>query len=39
MQEIAVYFCLGIALAYVYKKIFGKKKPKKNCGDDDCACH
>jgi hypothetical protein len=40
MQEILVYFALGIALAYLYNKFFGKKKPKKNCGDnDDCGCH
>lgn len=39
MQEIFVYFALGIALAYLYNKFFGKKKPKKNCGDDNCGCN
>jgi hypothetical protein len=39
MQQILVYFALGIALSYLYNKFFGKKKPKKNCGDmDDCGC-
>lgn len=40
MQQILVYFALGIALSYLYNKFFGKKKPKKNCGDkDDCGCN
>lgn len=49
MQQILVYFALGIALAYLYNKFFGKKtrakgeqsgaKPKKNCGDDECGCN
>lgn len=39
IQEILVYIVLVIALAFLYQKFFGKKKPKKNCGDDDCGCH
>jgi len=39
MQQILVYFTLGIALAYLYKKFSGKKKRKKNCDDDDCGCN
>jgi hypothetical protein len=39
MQQILAYFALGIALAYLYNKFFWKKKPKKNCSDDDCGCH
>jgi hypothetical protein len=39
MQEILVYFTLGIALAYLYNKFFGKKKPKNNCEEEDCGCN
>jgi hypothetical protein len=39
VQEIITYVALGIALAFLYQKFFGKKKPKKNCGDGDCGCH
>jgi len=38
-QEIIAFVFLGFALAFLYKKFFGKKKPKKNCGSDDCGCH
>ena len=38
IQEILVYVVLVIAVAFLYKKFFGKKKPKKDCGDD-CGCH
>lgn len=40
LQEVLTYLALGIALAFLYEKFFKKKKPKKNCGDDDnCGCH
>jgi hypothetical protein len=38
MQQILVYIALGIALGFLFKKFFGKKKSKKNCGDEDCGC-
>lgn len=38
IQEIIVYLLLGIALAFLWKKFFGKKKKDKNCGGDDCGC-
>jgi hypothetical protein len=39
IQEILAFSALGIALAFLIKKFFWKKKSKKNCGDDDCGCH
>jgi hypothetical protein len=39
IQEILAFSALGIALAFLIKKFFWKKKFKKNCGDDDCGCH
>jgi membrane protein implicated in regulation of membrane protease activity len=40
IQEILAFIALGIALAFLIKKFFFKrKKSKKNCGDDDCGCH
>jgi hypothetical protein len=39
IQEILVYVVLVFALGFLYQKFFGKKKPKKNCGDDDCGCN
>ncbi len=39
-QEIIAYLLLGIAVAFLWKKFFGKKKKDKNCGNDtDCGCH
>ncbi|MDD2985676.1 FeoB-associated Cys-rich membrane protein [Flavobacterium sp.] len=38
-QEIVAFIVLGIALFYLYKKFFWKKKNKKSCGEDDCGCH
>ncbi len=38
-QEILSFTALGIALAFLVKKFFFKKKKSdKNCGDD-CNCH
>jgi hypothetical protein len=40
IQEIIAFAALGIALAFLFKKFFlKKKKSEKNCGDDDCGCH
>jgi len=40
IQEIIAFSALGIALAFLLKKFFlKKKKSDKNCGDDDCGCH
>jgi hypothetical protein len=39
IQEILTYITLGIAVAFLFKKFFFKKKKSdKNCGDD-CNCH
>jgi glycopeptide antibiotics resistance protein len=40
-QEIVAFIALGIAVAFLFKKFFLKrKKSNKNCGsDDDCGCH
>jgi hypothetical protein len=38
-QEILTYITLGIAITFLAKKLFFKrKKTNKNCGDD-CNCH
>lgn len=38
LQEILAYITLGIAVAFLFKKFFIKKKTtNKNCGDD-CNC-
>ncbi|SHN17863.1 FeoB-associated Cys-rich membrane protein [Flavobacterium xinjiangense] len=39
IQEIIAFIALAIALAFLIRKFFLKKKSKKNCGDDDCGCH
>jgi hypothetical protein len=40
IQEIIAFAALGIALAFLIKKFFlKKKKSDKNCGDDNCGCH
>jgi len=38
-QEILVCITVIIAFAFLVKKFIWKPKSKKNCGDDDCACH
>ncbi len=38
-QEILVYIALGIAIGFLAQKFTGKKKSKKGCDKDDCACH
>ena len=38
IQYILIYITLGIAVAFLFKKFFlKKKKTNKNCGDD-CNC-
>jgi glycopeptide antibiotics resistance protein len=41
VQEIIAFIALGIALAFLIKKFFFKKKKSdKNCGSgDDCGCN
>ncbi len=41
LQEILAFLALGIALTFLIKKFFlKKKKSDKNCGgDSDCGCH
>lgn len=36
---VLVYISLAIAVFFVLKPLIGKKKPKKNCGENDCGCH
>lgn len=39
-QEIIAFGILGIAVAYLIKKyFFKKKKSDKNCGSGDCGCN
>ncbi len=38
-QEIIAFIALGIAIVFLIKKFFFKKKNSKNCGSDDCGCH
>nr|WP_294933618.1 FeoB-associated Cys-rich membrane protein [uncultured Flavobacterium sp.] len=38
-QEIVVYVLLALALFFLWRKFFGKKKNDKNCGDGDCGCN
>ncbi|XDU95200.1 FeoB-associated Cys-rich membrane protein [Flavobacterium sp. WC2429] len=40
-QQIIAFTALGIALVFLIKKFFlKKKKSDKNCGDGtDCGCH
>nr|WP_136667608.1 FeoB-associated Cys-rich membrane protein [Flavobacterium sp. H122] len=37
IQEIIAFSLLILAIVFLYKKFFGKKKPKDNCGND-CGC-
>jgi hypothetical protein len=39
IQEIIAFVALGIAIAFLIRKFFFKKKSDKNCGGDDCGCH
>ena len=39
VQEFIAYGLLGIAVFFLIRKFFFKKKSGKNCGDDECGCH
>ncbi|NRS88012.1 glycopeptide antibiotics resistance protein [Flavobacterium sp. 7E] len=40
LQEIIAFIILGLALGFLTKKyFFKKKKSDKSCGTDDCGCH
>ncbi|MBF00700.1 FeoB-associated Cys-rich membrane protein [Flavobacterium coralii] len=39
LQEIITYALVAVAVAYLVKKYFFKKKKKGNCANDDCGCH
>jgi len=39
IQEILAFIALGIAISFLIRKFFWKKKSGKNCGGDDCGCH
>jgi hypothetical protein len=39
-QEILAFIALGIAIAFLLRKLFfKKKKPNKNCDASGCDCH
>jgi hypothetical protein len=38
IQEIIAFGLLAVAVAFLAKKFFFKKKKDKNCGND-CGCH
>ena len=40
IQEIVAFIALGIAVGFLFKKFFFKKKKKsdKDCGSNDCGC-
>ncbi|MDO6595985.1 FeoB-associated Cys-rich membrane protein [Oceanihabitans sp. 2_MG-2023] len=39
IQNILAFSSVLLALAFIIKKFFYKKKAKKACGTDDCSCH
>nr|WP_315132917.1 FeoB-associated Cys-rich membrane protein [uncultured Flavobacterium sp.] len=39
IQEIIAFGILILAVAFLIKKYFWKKKSDKNCGDGDCSCN
>lgn len=40
LQEIIAFIILAVAVGFLIKKYFiKKKKSDKNCGGDDCGCH
>ncbi|WP_281322942.1 FeoB-associated Cys-rich membrane protein [Flavobacterium aestivum] len=38
IQEIIAFIILGVALTFLIRKFFFKKKSNKNCGSGDCGC-
>lgn len=39
VQEILAYSILAVAIFFLVRKFFWKKKKDKNCGNGDCGCH
>ena len=39
IQNILVFLAVLLAIGFIVKKYFYKKKAKKACGTDDCGCH
>ncbi|MBD0833916.1 FeoB-associated Cys-rich membrane protein [Aestuariibaculum suncheonense] len=40
IQNILVFSAVALALLYLIRKFFWKKKKsKKACGEDNCGCH
>jgi len=39
IQSVLVFLSLLVAVGFLIKKFFLKKKRKKNCGDDNCGCN
>jgi hypothetical protein len=39
VQEILAYCILAVAIFFLVRKFFWKKKKDKNCGNGDCGCH
>ena len=38
IQEILAFTILILALSFLIRKYFWKKKSDKNCGNDGCGC-
>ncbi|WP_424320171.1 FeoB-associated Cys-rich membrane protein [Flavobacterium aquariorum] len=38
IQEIIAFVILILALGFLIRKFFFKKKSNKNCGSGDCGC-
>jgi hypothetical protein len=38
-SKIIAFVALGIALTFLTKNSFSKKKSDKDCGSGDCGCH
>lgn len=39
IQEVLVGLALVIAVGFLVKKFFFKKKKSGDCGEDNCGCH
>jgi len=39
IQNILAITAVLLAIGFLVKKFFWKKKSKKSCGTDDCGCH
>lgn len=39
IQNILVFTAILLAIGFLVKKFFWKKKSNKSCGTDDCGCH